>query len=704
MSLDPQRLTQSSGLHQAKEKGQRMAKSVARRIAREHLRRTLKKQLMKKTAKGFLKTAGKRLLMAGAKAIKVLLTKVIATVFGAVISLFGTIGIPIIAIVVAIIVATFLIHDFNFDLKGDMKTIWPIYEQASMKTIDASKPEQVEWKVPTGLIASIVQILETRSSATTGNAVAGGDGDITAKPIFDGTHPPAQFIPIYKAAQAKYGTPWYLLAAIHRAETSFSTDPHMVSPTGAIGPMQFEPATWAGWKYAIDGGGRVSSSLDITNLNVIREGDGEGVDGDGDGRADPWNIYDAVFSTASYLAKNGAATNVNHAIHVYNHDTAYVDQVLGFAAAYKSEDTSSASSSAPVSTPPPAAVTPTPPPVSVSTSALSTETYEQLADMATSGIKPNFTYSPFELKTWQYEYHWSCGQKGCTYWEEPPKPGRVVAKHTESRITAVDTWRGIYQIEWQIVGNWVAKERHELDDNSGYILYEKQEKLQEKDRIYSPNFNRLLSEFSTLGMQKHEIEIFDLLYNSQVDPKSPEYTNREPIQLSALNNEGISGVGMTGSPPPDLPPDQLKGEFIWPVPSINRISSGFGPRAGGFHKGIDIAIGGGQSGGHAIYAAADGVVLVAGPRDPNGFGQAIYISHGNGIYTRYGHTQWNAYGVKPGDHVKKGQYIGEIGSGKVGSADAPHCHFEIIVHGSNTEDGSITGEWVNPIYYVHPPS
>ena len=52
---------------------------------------------------------------------------------------------------------------------------------------------------------------------------------------------PAQFIPIYKAAEQKYGVPWNLLAAHHRVETRFSSINPMLSPVGAEGHMQVRP-------------------------------------------------------------------------------------------------------------------------------------------------------------------------------------------------------------------------------------------------------------------------------------------------------------------------------------------------------------------------------------------------------------------------------------------------------------------------------
>ncbi|WP_322112087.1 lysozyme family protein [Brevibacillus ruminantium] len=56
-------------------------------------------------------------------------------------------------------------------------------------------------------------------------------------------------IPIYKAAEARYGVPWNLLAAHHRVETVFSTLQPIISSIGAEGHMQFMPCTWVGWSH-----------------------------------------------------------------------------------------------------------------------------------------------------------------------------------------------------------------------------------------------------------------------------------------------------------------------------------------------------------------------------------------------------------------------------------------------------------------------
>ncbi len=52
---------------------------------------------------------------------------------------------------------------------------------------------------------------------------------------------PEQYIPIYVAAEEKYGVPWTLLAAHHRIETRFSSMKSLVSPAGAEGHLQVRP-------------------------------------------------------------------------------------------------------------------------------------------------------------------------------------------------------------------------------------------------------------------------------------------------------------------------------------------------------------------------------------------------------------------------------------------------------------------------------
>jgi hypothetical protein len=80
----------------------------------------------------------------------------------------------------------------------------------------------------------------------------------------------------------------------------------------AVGPMQFIPATWRAY----------------------------GIDADGTGSADPFNINDAALGAANYLCRSGGNLRTDagqrKAVMAYNHSDSYVNEVLALARAYAS--------------------------------------------------------------------------------------------------------------------------------------------------------------------------------------------------------------------------------------------------------------------------------------------------------------------------------------------------------------------------------
>ncbi|RBP07972.1 lytic transglycosylase domain-containing protein [Rossellomorea aquimaris] len=152
---------------------------------------------------------------------------------------------------------------------------------------------------------------------------------------------PPEYIPIYKAAEEEYGVPWYLLAAHHRVETKFSTMKTLVSPVGAEGHMQFMPCTFVGWSHPSCSGlgkGNIPQNQK-TDPDVIEKYGGYGVDANGDGIADPFQIEDAVYSAANYLERNGAADGkIEQAVFAYNHSDKYVEDVLYYAERFVEEE------------------------------------------------------------------------------------------------------------------------------------------------------------------------------------------------------------------------------------------------------------------------------------------------------------------------------------------------------------------------------
>jgi len=114
------------------------------------------------------------------------------------------------------------------------------------------------------------------------------------------------------------------------------------------------------------------------------------------------------------------------------------------------------------------------------------------------------------------------------------------------------------------------------------------------------------------------------------------------------------------------------GEFLWPVPSSNKLSSNFGQRWGKAHEGVDIP---GRVGAH-IVAAADGVVVYSGD-EIGGYGNITVIAHKNGYFTVYAHAKTNY--TSQGQRVFRGQVIAQIGM--TGRTYGPHLHFEIRKNG-----------------------
>jgi murein DD-endopeptidase MepM/ murein hydrolase activator NlpD len=115
----------------------------------------------------------------------------------------------------------------------------------------------------------------------------------------EGNQPPAYLIPIYKQAGRRYHVPWSVLGAINQIETDYGQN-LSVSSAGALGWMQFMPATWQEW----------------------------GVDADHDGYANPYSPQDAIFAAARYLQASGAEHDLARAIFAYNNADWYVAEVL----------------------------------------------------------------------------------------------------------------------------------------------------------------------------------------------------------------------------------------------------------------------------------------------------------------------------------------------------------------------------------------
>ncbi len=122
-----------------------------------------------------------------------------------------------------------------------------------------------------------------------------------------------------------------------------------------------------------------------------------------------------------------------------------------------------------------------------------------------------------------------------------------------------------------------------------------------------------------------------------------------------------------------------------PTPG-KRISSRYGTRKDPFtkraavHGGLDYR----ARRGTPVLATASGMVIKA--KRFGGYGKLVEVDHGDGITTRYAHL--SKIRVKPGQRIKKGTRIGDVGS--TGRSTGPHLHYEV----------RRGGRTLNPVHFV----
>ena len=142
-----------------------------------------------------------------------------------------------------------------------------------------------------------------------------------------------------------------------------------------------------------------------------------------------------------------------------------------------------------------------------------------------------------------------------------------------------------------------------------------------------------------MSIEKHISRIFEEIESS-----------KKSIQQSVALNEDIA--------------------FSSPLSKLD-VTSGFGPRWGRFHNGVDLS-----AVDERVKSPADGVVTYTAA-DQYPCGGTIMIKHSNGYSTSYCHIQ--RIDVKTGQLVRKGDVIGITGGGAGdpgrGRSDGPHLHF-----------------------------
>jgi len=147
--------------------------------------------------------------------------------------------------------------------------------------------------------------------------------------------------------------------------------------------------------------------------------------------------------------------------------------------------------------------------------------------------------------------------------------------------------------------------------------------------------------------------------------------------IAELQGELAAQLAATGATP--LPAGPIvggSGGLIWPVDGA--VVSGFGPRWGSMHEGVDIAV----PEMTPIRAAASGTVIATqSEAESGGYGNFTCIDHGGGLSTCYAHQ--SSFAVAPGQSVSQGDVIGYTGC--TGHCLGPHLHFEVRINGSPTD-------------------
>ena len=188
---------------------------------------------------------------------------------------------------------------------------WTLRFDVEARTDDGASPTpyRLVRRLTVGAVTSAAIVLAAAgvSAATGGTAPTNAPAPVVAPraiAALDAAAPEPTDV-YARAAATCPGLPAPVLEAIHYVETGGATTGSHRSSKGALGPMQFLPATW----------------------------DAYGVDADGDGRADIHDVDDAVFTAARYLCTNGGGDRDRLATAVwnYNRSWSYVSRVLDLA-------------------------------------------------------------------------------------------------------------------------------------------------------------------------------------------------------------------------------------------------------------------------------------------------------------------------------------------------------------------------------------
>lgn len=194
---------------------------------------------------------------------------------------------------------------------------------------------------------------------------------------------------------------------------------------------------------------------------------------------------------------------------------------------------------------------------------------------------------------------------------------------------------------------------------------------EETARLAEIERQRVAEEQARLAAERAAIEaerarVAALTAPPAVAAETGQATTAELVEAAPAPSPGASGMQWPGGGP---------------------VVSGFGPRWGRMHQGIDISMNQGSS----LVAAQAGTVISTSV--VGAYGNLLVISHGEGVTTHYAHM--SSFGVSPGQTVAKGEYVGQSGGDPgtpgAGNSRGAHLHFEVRVNGTAYDPMSYLG-------------
>ena len=250
---------------------------------------------------------------------------------------------------------------------------------------------------------------------------------------------------------------------------------------------------------------------------------------------------------------------------------------------------------------------------------------------------------------------------------------RIVAQYEAGETTYLDVILGGGSI-WDMISNWyVVSEIAELDNqmlqqmekNKNEIQTAKESLETSKAQVEAAKQSKeqkasaLKDSQNVKEQYATQLSEDEKALNKELEQLKVE-NQRINKELNALENkysDKIANLGGTGT-------------LQRPVKS-GVITATMYYSSGIYHGALDYGIPIGTN----VYAAAEGVVLVAGWSN-SGYGNYVCLQHSNGMRTYYAHGNGTIY-VREGDVVQKGQLI--MLSGNSGRSTGPHLHFEVRV-------------------------